>query len=364
MTRWVMKFEVEADLGVESDQPSLSFAHPSGTYQVHFENQNMEPGCETPLLNAYVVFEEGEFDPSKSGPDRDVDSFKPISEAGEKHLTKFLYFLSFATGCRFRIGRRICLFDWTPGVARRHGIIYRKFPNPEFPVLALNQDLLTTIEKVIPSETDEELMQALRWFAAGVSSKPPDVQFQMFWFSIETMARHTRDPERVPDRCPQCREPLYCAKCQSTPTHRPYPSQMIQQLFARHVSDAPDLAYKYTSTMRHALLHGDRIARAEQESGFSLGNLVDLVARVAWLALFTALTHGAGLREEGVPNQTLKLVRPSTFLHFGVEATSRMSFSSPVDRDLQFSDLPEIKLELLVREFDEDEHYEEGEADE
>src|SRR6266404_4387699 len=237
MARWVMKFEVEADLGVESEQRILSFTHPAGTYDVHLENQNMEPGCETPLLNSYVVFEEQDFDPSHSDHVTDLDNFKPVAEAGEKHLTRFLYFLSFATGCRFRIGRRICLFDWTPGIAQRHGVVYRKFANPDFPVLALNQELLTTIEKVIQSEADEDLLQALRWFAAGVSAKPPDVQFQMFWFSIETLARHTRNPERVPDRFPTCREPLYCAKCQSTPTHRPYPSQMIQQLFARHIRD-------------------------------------------------------------------------------------------------------------------------------
>ena len=275
------------------------------------------------------------------------DNFKPVSEAGEKYLTRFLYFLSFITGCRFRIRRRLCLFDWTPGVAQRHGIIYRRFPDPNFPLLALKPELLVTIEQLIGSEADNDLMQALRWFAAGISAKSPDVQFQMFWFCIETLARYTRDPARVPDRCPQCREPLYCANCQNTPTHRPYPSQMIQQLFARHVGDAPDLAYKYTASMRHTLLHGDRIARVEQESGFSLNRLVDIVANVSWAALFKALTQAAGLQEE-----VLDYLRPTTFLHFGVESFSFMSFPSPVGREPEFNDLPDINVELLVREFE------------
>src|SRR5687767_1873647 len=126
MPHWVMKFEVEAHLGVRSDLPQLSFTHPSGTYQVHLENQNMQPGCEMPLLNAYIVFDEGDFDPSNHTANR--HNFKPVSEAGEKYLTRFLYFLSFTTGCLFRIKHRVCLFDWTPRVAQRHGIIYRRFP--------------------------------------------------------------------------------------------------------------------------------------------------------------------------------------------------------------------------------------------
>jgi hypothetical protein len=349
MGHWVMKFEVEGDLGVETGVPVLLFTHPSGAYQIHLENHNMQPGCDIPLLNAYIVFDEGDLSPGLGTPETNRDTYESASNAAEKYLTRFLYFLNFATGYRFRLKRRLCLFDWTPAVAQRHGIVYRDFPDPNLPLLALNQELLSSIEQLVEADLDDDLMQSLRWFAAGVSLKSPDLQFQMFWLSIETLADYTKDPARVPEPCPQCSKPLYCANCQRTPTHRPYSKQAVQQLFSRHVSDEPKLVYELAYTMRNALLHGGQISHVEQNSGRTLVQLVDVVAKVSWAALFSALTQRAGLGEE-----VLYLFQPTTFLHFGVQGTLHTSFPSPLGRDPEFSDLPDTNLELLVEEFTEE----------
>jgi len=345
-----MKFEIEAELGVISGLPSLDFIHPSGAYSLHLENHNMQPGTENPSLIAYVTFEEGDFNPARSDPGTDRGSFIPIAKVGDEYITAFLYFLSFATGMGFRVKHPLCLFDWTPGIARRHGIIYRNFADPNFPALVLNQKLFASIERLTRSDTHDDLMQALRWFTGAVSAKSPDVQFEMFWFSIETLGRYLRNPAKVPDRCPHCREPLYCPKCDATPVHRPYPSQAIQVLFGQYVNDAPDLAYRCTSAMRHALLHGDRIERVEQEFGFSLNRLVEVVGAVAWAALFGALREGTRDALRPGEERTLDLLQPTTFLHFRVATTVRMSFLSPLDRAAEFRDLPGINIELFVRE--------------
>jgi hypothetical protein len=48
MPRWLMKFSVEAHLGVEPGTSALSFHHPDGRYEVHLENLQMDPGHEDP----------------------------------------------------------------------------------------------------------------------------------------------------------------------------------------------------------------------------------------------------------------------------------------------------------------------------
>lgn len=58
----------------------------------------------------------------------------------------------------------------------------------------------------------------------------------------------------------------------------PYPGQAIQQLFVRYVSNDPLRLYEMTSSMRHALSHGDQLERVEKEYSLTLVKLVDLVA--------------------------------------------------------------------------------------
>ena len=134
-------------------------------------------------------------------------------------------------------------------------------------------------------------------FLPGCRRPPPEEQFELFWFSIETIARSARNKTKVPDRCAMCQEPLYCPNCQKISTHRPYPSQTIRQLFARHVSNDADRMYRITSSMRHALLHGDRVSRVEAEFDLTLSGLVDIVGKIAWVALLTNLVSTVG--EEG-----------------------------------------------------------------
>jgi hypothetical protein len=205
MAHWLMKFELEGHFGVERSVARLIFRHPRDLYEVHLENQHMEPGCEVPLLNEYLLF-------------FCENSIESAEKAGEKHFSRFVDFLTFAAGVRFRIKRRLCLFDWTPGITERNGYMYRNFPDPNLPQLLMKDDLVSTVEALLRSDGEQELTQALHWFAAAVSADLSDEQFELFWFSIETLARHLRDKAKVPDLCPRCREPLYCSTCQSSPT--------------------------------------------------------------------------------------------------------------------------------------------------
>jgi hypothetical protein len=332
MPRWLMKFEIEGQLGVEVGIPRLVYKHPAGTYEVHFENRHMEPGCETPLLTVYVIF--------------DADTLEDAEIAGNRHVRSFVDFLPFTTGYRFRIKRPLCLFDWTKGIAKRRGIVFHHASDPMLPQLIMGHEHASTLERLLSSDTDPDLMRALHWFASGVSAELQDEQFELFWFAIEIMARRTRNREKVPDLCAACHQPLYCPNCQKVSTHRPYPSQAIDQLFARHISDEPQRAYERASAMRHALLHGEEIARVEEETGRTLGWFVDLVGNVAWKSLLSALVEQIGPRE----SERLYFIQTSTFRHREVEARAEGAFHSPDGRETNFSDIPDLDIKLIVQD--------------
>lgn len=325
-----MKFEVNAALGVDTALGELVFRQPDGTFEVYLENHRMEPGCESPSLHAYFLFQ--------------ADSLDDAETSGEERCRRFLDFLVFTTGARFRASSRLCVYDWSTGADWREGYVYRNFPNPDLPQLVLDHGISSSIELLLSANADADLRQAVHWFSAGVSATSPEEQFELFWFSIETIARSASNKTKVPDRCAMCQEPLYCPNCQKISTHRPYPSQTIRQLFARHVSNDADRMYRITSSMRHALLHGDRVSRVEAEFDLTLSHLVDIVGHIAWVALLTNLVSTVG--EEGTVR--MGFIQPSTFLHHRLEVKTHVGFKSPGGRPLAFADIPNINADLIV----------------
>ena len=332
MGTWLMKFEVEADIGIEASLKELVFKHPGGSFEVHLENHLMDPGCKSPSLHAYFLFQ-------ADGPD-------DAEVRGEEHCSRFLDVLVFTTGARFRAGRRLCVFDWSPGVNHRQGYVYNNFPDPNLPQLVLGQGISSSIELLLSADASVDLRQAVHWFSAGVSAASPEEQFELFWFAIETIARFARDKTKVPDRCAVCKESLYCPKCEAVSTHRPYPAQSIQQLFARYISNDADQVYRMTSSMRHALLHGDRVSRVEAEFDRTLSQLVDTVGNVAWVALLNNLAPT--VRQKGVVQ--MGFIQPNTFLHHQVDLRVHVAFESPSGRPSVFADIPQFELDLTARD--------------
>ena len=157
MGTWLMKFEVEADIGIEASLKELVFRHPGGSFEVHLENHLMDPGCKSPSLHAYFLFQ-------ADGPD-------DAEVRGEEHCSRFLDVLVFTTGARFRAGRRLCVFDWSPGVNHRQGYVYNNLPDPNLPQLVLGQGISSSIELLLSADASVDLRQAVHWFSAGVSAR-------------------------------------------------------------------------------------------------------------------------------------------------------------------------------------------------
>ena len=212
MPRWLMKFDVEAHVCLPHSLKRWRFNHPTGLYEVVLVNHDVRPAVAKPLLYAYITYE--------------AEDIGAAQDAGARFLTRFLDYLSFATGSRFSVQHRLALFDWSPGAKTRRGRVYRSFPDPNIPTPLLHQELADSLRPFISADPGDDVLRALHWFALGVSGSPTDEQFQFFWFAIETLAVEIRDTSRFPDECPRCHTRLHCPECSETPTHRPYPTHL------------------------------------------------------------------------------------------------------------------------------------------
>jgi hypothetical protein len=329
--RWLMKCEVESNLGVQDGQEPLSFTHASGNSEVRLENLKMDPGEERPLLTAYFFFDESDIEVADAN--------------GLPRLRRFFEFLSFLTGSRFRVTRRICLMDWSPGILERRAITYQRFGVPELPQRILAPRIAESVSPLLAAETNPDVMQALHWFSAGLAEEQPDGQFEMFWFCIETLARIPGDGERVPDRCAVCRSPLYCPQCRQETTHRPYPSQRIQRIFTEVAPDNADALFGVCSDMRHALMHGDRVERVFEKHAITLEDLVDKVGRIAWTAMLNALIR---VLPPGT-KLSLSFLQPNTFVNRHMAGKAYLGMANPTGRDAQLTDLPTgVEMKMIV----------------
>jgi hypothetical protein len=145
--------------------------------------------------------------------------------------------------------------------------------------------------------------------------------------------------------CPSNRQRCRAAQRHYAPTHGRYPKQKIEELFKRHFTNHADDLFLAVSDMRNALSHGDKVSEAETKHGHTLAQLVDVVGKVAWVVLFDAIRKVADPANEG---RLIRLVQPTTFLHYRVEPTAFVSFTSPEGREPVFSDIPKLEMELEV----------------
>jgi len=331
MTRWIMKFEVEAHAGLKPDLPRLGFKHPNGDYEIYLKNVDVSPRTADPLLNAFVIFDAVHIDNG--------------SVLGKRYLREFLDLLGFSTGARFLIKRAVAIFDWTPDTKMRKGQVYTRTSDPNIPHLFLDEGCVPTVETFARTVANEPLRRALRWFNVGVSSQLPDIQFQWFWFAIETLARNSLEKERVPDRCCRCRGSLYCPKCEEISTHRPYPTQQIETLFRRHISDAPERAFIAATAMRHALLHGENLESVEREHDITIEQLVNSVGELAWAVLFEAMSAKVEASDSG---RRIFITQPARFSHYELAATAHVAVSLEEGLALDIDQFPGVDINFVV----------------
>lgn len=328
MGRWLSDYEVEAHLCIP-DGSQLLYSHPQGLFKLHLRNLRTETGTDTPLLSAQLILEAEDEDAAASR-SRDLLRF-------------FLDTLAFVTSNRFAIHQIVRVVDWTQGVSRRQCVQFKGFPGADLPIPALDATLLKTVRALDNAEISPRLRRALRWFAQGVGSTYFDDQFQYFWFVLELVAELTKDPSRVPDLCPKCRTAVFCSACSTTPTHRPFPKQAIQQLVERTLLDKPDEAFTKFLDVRNQLLHGEEVRDVEKSLSISMAEVVDQIGRVAWMALLYAF--------QATIDGTKDFLRVDSYTHKVLTTKVHMIVGAGADpNNPRVDDLPSLQISLITRD--------------
>jgi hypothetical protein len=273
VTRFLANWEVESDIILPSEIPFLRYEHPHSTYTAFLRNIP-ERRNELTSLSMQLIFE--------------APSLMDAKSVGEALAKEFLDYLSFASNLKARLRAVIQIFNWEPNQSDMREALYysRSYAQDDAPYEAPDQSLLDTIAILQSQPVSPRLRRALKWFANGVRTLFPDDQFAYFWFVIELVAQHIKEPSPVPDKCPSCRTPLYCPMCGATPLHRPYPKQAIEQLFHKYITDEPADFYALASEARNLLLHAEEVATIEVRCKIEFPRLVNDLGRLAYVAIF------------------------------------------------------------------------------
>jgi hypothetical protein len=273
MARVMANWEAEADITIPDGTPFVRYDHPQGRYTIFLRKAPAEEN--SPLkLSVQVIC--------------DAPSLKDAHDVTETYAKEFLDHLSYASNLRIRLGKPQQIFDWEPGT-REHGIrdaiYYHTSPSDEPPFAAIEPLLLETISLLQRSDIDPRLRRALKWFGNGIASQYQDDQFAFFWFVIELVAQIAKDVTPVPDRCPKCREALFCPSCNATRLHRPYPKHAVEALFEKVVRGDWQTFHRRAFQARNRLLHGDEVRNIEKELKIDFARLVDDIGKFSWTAI-------------------------------------------------------------------------------
>ena len=272
MPRFLGNWEVESDLVLPEGTPFLRYDRPASTYTVFLRNIRQERGDDLTFISMQLVF--------------DAPALREAKAIGEQFAKEFLDYLAFATNLKVRLRTLLQIYSWEQGSGMREGLIWtRAHAHDDAPYDALTDPILNTVGLLQTHEVPPRLRRALKWFSTGLAARAPDDQFAYFWFVIELVAQLIKEPAPVPDKCPTCRSPLFCETCGTSPVHRPYPKQAIEQLFSRYVKDEPEAAYRRCKSARDMLMHGEDTVAIERELQIEFPDLVNKLGNLAWVAL-------------------------------------------------------------------------------
>lgn len=252
--------------------------------------------------------------------------------------------LAFTTGSSFQRHRIRQIVDATPpgkdGVTSL--LMWGDPIQYEDPQPFLREDTARAIERLLEFDMPPAISRAMRWYRLGINGAWPDDQFVYFWFALEVVAEFQKSTDKVPDRCPRCRSPLYCESCETHPVHRPYPRQAIRALLKAVDNDCDDVTLERLEKTRNSLMHGSTLKEIEDSLPQPHEEIVDVLGRLLWKALIHQFP-----RE--MFDGTLAMGFPSTYVHRTLRGVFHIQTVVPVgtdgDLDLNFKGM---KAELVA----------------
>ena len=324
----VANYEIKSGVSIVADDKRLEIKHPRGAYRALLKNVPRADFSTPFLLALHLYF--------------DAPSMKEAQDIADERLVDCLNMLAFTTGSAFARHRIRQIVDCTPDTGMRDVLFWGDAIVYEDPHPFLREDSATAIERLSEFEVPPAIRRAMRWYRLGIRDTVPDDQFQYFWFAIEIIAEFQKSTDKVNDKCPTCKSPLYCEVCKTHPTHKPYAKQAIATLLKTVDNDYDDQVFERLDRTRNGLMHGKtlkEIWHGDEEPE----KIVDVLGALVLRALIFQFPHEWF---DGSINMGL----PSTYLHQRMTAVAHMQTVVPREADGNF-DLSFTGMRMTMESF-------------
>jgi len=314
----VANYEMKAEASVFEDGRWLQIAHPKGLFRARLRNIVRNDFSTPFLLTLHLYFEAPNLDEAH--------------EIAEERLVDCLNMLVLTTGCRFTRHRIRQIVDATsPGITGMRSLhMWGDSIGHDDPHPVLDEDVTHTAEHLLKYDIPPALRRAMRWYRLGVNSTIPDDQFQYFWFALEVVAVSKESTEKVSDKCPVCRSPLFCEKCKTRPLHWPYEKQKIQSLIQAVDKECDDEKLEMLETARNTLMHGGTLKEIQEKLSQPREAIVDTLGKIVFLTLLSQFP------QELLAAKKLKFLSPSTYVNRTLTGVAHMQMPVPLDADGEF----------------------------
>jgi hypothetical protein len=326
--RCIVNYEIESDVSVVSDDVRLKLQHPNGQFQARIKNIVRDDYSTPFLLSLQIIFE--------------APSLKEAQEIGRVKLAECLNMLALTTGASVVWHRTKQIIDCTPASGMRDCLIWADSVGHEDPIPSLDKSIIVSMERLLQFEPPPAVRRALRWYRIGIQSSEPEDQFQFFWFALEILAEYQKAPEKVTDKCPDCKSPLYCETCKTHPTHRPYAKQAIRALIRAVDKTCDEETIDTLDKVRNALMHGATLNEIESKLPKCDVDIIDVLGRV----LFKALVHQF---PKEIFKERIRFLSPTTYVHRTMTGIAQVSTVVPIgeDGELDLDRFKGIKMSMV-----------------
>jgi|GEM_PF-783695 hypothetical protein len=326
--RCIANYEIESEISVVSDDVRLKLQHPKGQFHVRIKNIVRDDYSTPFLLSLQIIFES--------------PSLEEAQDIVQDKLDECLNMLAFATGASVRRHRTKQIVDCTSAAGMRECLVWADSVGHEDPNPFLDENIIVSIERLLQFDPPPAVRRALRWYRIGIHASVPEDQFQYFWFALEILAEYQKVPEKVTNRCPDCKSPLYCETCKTHPTHRPYAKQAIRALIQMVEKTCDEKTIEALDKARNALMHGAILKEIENKLPKSSEDIVDVLGRI----LFSALVHQ-------FPRELFKerilVGSPTTYVHRTMTGIAHISTIVQNDKDGELDlDSMGIKVSMVT----------------
>lgn len=302
--RVAANYEIWSDCSVVEDSQVLRVRHPRGLYNARLRNIPRSAFDRPFLLSLHIYFE--------------APCLEDAEDTSEDLLADCLNMLAFATGGGFQRHRIRQLVDATPGVTgMRSVLMWGDSIEYEDPQPVLDPNTTQSLERLMEFDYPPAVRRALRWYRLAINEEHPDDQFMSFWFALEILAEHQKAPEKVPDRCPHCRSPLFCESCKTHPVHRPYAKQAIVALLKAVDPGCTDTTIALLDKSRNSLMHGTTLREVEAELPDPHEQIVDVLGQLVWRALVNQFP-------KEMFDGKMVMGFPTTFVHYAARGVAHL----------------------------------------